>query len=81
MPQRAYGHLRAGRIPGQNARHAAAQLWSLLHGYITLELSGHFTQLDGPTQVFTPMGINLLVGLGDTPERAAHSAERAINDN
>lgn len=82
LSQRAYGHLvdaadravRAGRIRDQDPAHVAAQLWSMLHGYVTLELSGHFDQLDGPLQVFVPMGINLLVGLGDTPDHAAHSA-------
>jgi AcrR family transcriptional regulator len=82
--QRAYGHLvdaadraiRAGRIQDQDPVHVAAQLWSILHGYVTLELAGHFNQLDGLTQVFIPMGINLLVGLGDTPDRVARSAAR-----
>ncbi len=84
VSQRAYGHLvnaasraiRAGRIREQDPTHVAAQLWSMLHGYATLELSGHFHQLDGISQVFLPMSINLLVGLGDTPDRAADSATR-----
>lgn len=82
VSQRAYRHLvdasdravRAGRIRNQDPARAAAQLWSMLHGYVTLELSGHFHQLDGPTQVFVPMAVNLLIGLGDTPDHAAHSA-------
>jgi AcrR family transcriptional regulator len=85
VSQRAYGHLvdaasraiRVGRIRNGDPRHVAAQLWSLLHGYVTLELSGHFDQLDGPAEVFIPMGMNLLVGLGDTPDRAAQSAIRS----
>lgn len=82
--ERAYGHLvtaadravRAGRIREQDPVHVSAQLWSMLHGYLGLELAGHFTQLDGLTQVFVPLGMNLLVGLGDDPERVARSAAR-----
>lgn len=83
---RAYEHLvraaelaiRAGRVRGGEPEHVAAQLWSFVHGYVTLELAGHFDRLDGPVQVFKPMGINLLVGLGDDPERAAESVQRAL---
>ncbi len=86
VSQRAYGHLvaateravRGGRINEAEPAHVAAQLWSLLHGYVTLELSGHFDQFDGPGQVFMPMAFNLLVGLGDDPERAARSGQRAL---
>lgn len=88
VSQRAYGHLvdaadraiRAGRLRQQEPTHVAAQLWSMLHGYATLEMSGHFDQFDGISQVFLPMSINLLVGLGDSPERAARSAERVERD-
>jgi hypothetical protein len=52
----------------------------MLHGYATLEMSGHFDQLAGISQVFMPMSINLLVGLGDTPERAARSASWVERD-
>ncbi len=41
----------------QDAAHVAVQLWSSPHGYGTLELSGHFGQLDGPTPVFVAMGV------------------------
>lgn len=86
VSQRAYGHLvaatertvRSGRIREAEPAHVAAQLWSLLHGYVTLELSGHFDRFDGPEQVFMPMAFNLLVGLGDDPERAARSGQRAL---
>lgn len=81
VSQRAYAHLitaaaramRAGRLRQQDPESVAAQLWSMLHGYVTLELAGHLDQLDGTTQVLIPMGTNLLVGLGDTPDHAAHS--------
>lgn len=79
--QRAYKNLvgaceraiNAGRIHADEPAHAAAQLWSMLHGYVTLEMSGHISHPDGLRNVFIPMGINLLVGLGDTHERATQS--------
>ncbi|SNR74931.1 transcriptional regulator, TetR family [Haloechinothrix alba] len=87
--QRAYTHLvdaaaraiRAGRVREQDPDSVAAQFWSVLHGYVTLELSGHLDQLDGLNQVLIPMGINHLVGLGDAPEDATNSLERINTAN
>src|SRR5699024_10686374 len=70
---RAYLHLvgvaeravRAGRIRSEDPDRVAAQLWSLLHGYVTLELSGHFRRFDDPAgEVLLGLGANLLAGLG-----------------
>lgn len=56
----------------------AAQLWSFVHGYITLELAELFAEFDDPVaQVLVPMGVNLVVGLGDERERAEASHEAA----
>lgn len=56
----------------------AAQLWSFVHGFITLELSETFVEYDDPaTQLLLPMGMNVSVGLGDTRERAKASHEMA----
>ena len=56
----------------------AAQLWSFVHGFITLELADAFVEFDDPVrQVLLPMGVNLSVGLGDTRERAQASHETA----
>ena len=56
----------------------AAQLWSFVHGYITLELAEHFVEFDDAVgQVLLPMGVNFSVGLGDTRERAEASHEAA----
>ncbi|GAB2678697.1 TetR/AcrR family transcriptional regulator [Saccharopolyspora gloriosae] len=84
VAERAYGHLvaaadravGAGRIREQEPARAAAQLWSMLHGYVTLELSGHFDRFDDLEQVFIPMAVNLIVGLGDASDRAARSWSR-----
>ena len=85
----AFGHLvkAAERAMGSGRLHrgdpgpVAAQLWSILHGYVTLELSGHFADVEhGPARIFLPMGTNLIVGLGDTAERAAASSARALRE-
>jgi AcrR family transcriptional regulator len=68
--------LSSGRIQQQQPEALAAQLWSFVHGCITLELAEHFVELDDPvTQVLQPMGVNLAVGLGDERERAQASHE------
>lgn len=81
--QTAFGHLvgaltraiEAGRIrPGEPAL-IAAQAWSVIHGYVLLEIAGALGPADhGLEQVLMPLALNLLVGLGDTAEAAARSA-------
>lgn len=60
---------------------AAAQFWTVMHGFMMLELAGFFGDVDNglgaATHVLSPMTISLLVGLGDTPERAAQSLATA----
>jgi hypothetical protein len=68
--------LSSGRVRQEEPEVLAAQLWSFVHGCITLELAEHFVELDDPvTQVLQPMGVNLAVGLGDKRERAEASHE------
>ena len=68
----------SGRVIQQDPDVVAAQLWSFVHGFITLELADTFTQFDEPVrQILLPMGVNLSVGLGDTRERAQASHEAA----
>jgi AcrR family transcriptional regulator len=70
--------MRSGRVRQQEPEVLAAQLWSFVHGYITLELAEHFVEFDDPVaQVLVPMGVNLAVGLGDKRERAQASHEAA----
>lgn len=67
----------SGRIGHHQPDAVAAQLWSYVHGFITLELSEHFAEFDDPVvEVLLPMGVSFAVGLGDTPERAyvSHTA-------
>lgn len=88
VAQDAYGHIvavvaramRAGRIRAGDPAAVAAQLWSVLHGYVALELSGQLRHVeDSVTEVLLPLGANLLVGLGDAPHRAAGSAREALS--
>ena len=66
------------RVRQQDPGVIAAQLWSFVHGFITLELSETFVDCDDPArQLLLPMGVNLAVGLGDTRERATASHELA----
>ncbi|KUN59116.1 transcriptional regulator [Streptomyces canus] len=68
--------VRSGRVERQGPEAIAAQLWSYVHGYITLELAEHFVEFDDAVaQVLVPMGVNFTVGLGDQRERAEASHE------
>ncbi|WP_433709253.1 TetR/AcrR family transcriptional regulator [Nocardia sp. CA-084685] len=72
--------LDSGRIGQREPEVVAAQLWSFVHGYITLELAEHFADFsDAVVQVMLPMGVNLSVGLGDERERAQASHEAALH--
>jgi AcrR family transcriptional regulator len=82
--QCAYARLRAacerlvssGRAGQQEPEVIAAQVWSLVHGSISLELAGHFVEVGDPVaQVLLPTGVNFVVGLGDERERAQASHE------
>lgn len=65
----------AGRIrPGDEVL-VAGQIWSMIHGYVLLEIAGVFGRDGhGVLQVLAPHAINLLVGLGDEREAAERSA-------
>lgn len=66
----------AGRVEQQEPEAMAAQLWSAVHGYITLELAEHFVEFeDAVAQIMLPMCVNFSVGLGDDRERATASHE------
>jgi AcrR family transcriptional regulator len=95
--QAAYTHLvqacvrlvRSGRVRGdQDPEGIAPQLWSAVHGFVTLELGDHFAQFPDPVrQVLQPMMVNVVVGLGDSAElanashTAAVDAARAVSAN
>ncbi len=56
----------------------AAQFWALIHGFVMLELAGFYGD-DGSAvpPVLAAMTTNLLVALGDSPERV-HSSRQAF---
>lgn len=67
----------AGRVRSSSGRHLAAQLWSLVHGYISLELSGHFTGFADPVdEVLVPLAVSFMTGRGDDPDRAMSSTTK-----
>src|SRR5688500_14399118 len=71
--------LRTGRVRQQEPEVLAAQLWSFVHGFITLELAEHFVEVDDAVaQVLLPLGVNVAVGLGDERERAQASHEAGV---
>jgi AcrR family transcriptional regulator len=64
----------SGRVGQAEPDVIAAQLWSFVHGFVTLELAEHFVEFADPVvQVMLPMSANLVVGLGDKPQRARAS--------
>ncbi|BBZ45855.1 TetR/AcrR family transcriptional regulator [Mycobacterium parmense] len=52
----------------------AAQFWALIHGFVMLELAGHYGE-DGAAvgPVLVAMTSNLLVALGDSPDAVTRS--------
>ena len=53
----------------------AADLWSAVHGFVTLEVASHFAHFADPVEsVLAPMAINHFVGMGDRCARAQRSA-------
>ncbi|GGO00710.1 TetR family transcriptional regulator [Nocardia rhizosphaerihabitans] len=86
--QAAYSHLvrecarfvESGRIRrDENPEVVATQLWSCVHGFVTLELGDHFAQFRDPVgQVLQSMLVNIMVGLGDAAESARESLVTAV---
>lgn len=70
--------IEAERVDHHEPKVLAGQLWSMVHGFVTLELSDHFAHFDDPVRsVLLPLGTGLAVGLGDHPARALASHELA----
>ncbi|EID13191.1 transcriptional repressor [Mycobacterium xenopi RIVM700367] len=56
----------------------AAQFWALIHGFVMLELAGHYAAGGGAVgPVLASATANLLVALGDSPERVEQSQRAA----
>lgn len=69
----------SGRITVTDGHQVAAELWSAVHGFVTLEMAGHFARFDNPVaQVLAPMAVNHFVGMGDERSRAEKSGHDAV---
>ena len=69
----------SGRVAPADPAVVAAQLWSFVHGCISLELADHFAEFTDPVvEVLVPMGVTFCVGLGDTRERAMASHDAGL---
>ena len=69
--------IEAGRIRPQEPAPAATQILSATHGFVLLAMSG-FIDSQGLRDVMAPMAVNLMVGFGDTRQRAERSLAAAI---
>jgi AcrR family transcriptional regulator len=57
----------------------AAQFWASLHGFVMLELAGYYgAQGSAVGPVLAAMTTNLLIALGDSPERVRKSQVSAV---
>ena len=69
----------SGRIGPHRPKDVAAQLWTMVHGFVSLELADHFAMFKDPSrEILQQMGINLAVGLGDERDRSVRSHARAM---
>lgn len=58
----------------------ALQFWSALHGFIMLDLAGHFAhKASAPADVLMPMCVNMVAGMGAKRDRAEASAAAAMD--
>ncbi|ETW25778.1 TetR/AcrR family transcriptional regulator [Mycobacterium gastri] len=68
-----------GAVPDQVVVSTAAQFWALIHGFVMLELAGFFGEEGAAVPpVLAAMTTNLLVALGDSPERVRLSQRSAF---
>ncbi len=68
-----------GRIRPDDPERVAAELWSFVHGFVVLDLAGHFAHLDDPVaSVLGHLAAHVCIGLGDSVELAIASSTNAI---
>ncbi|MDZ5621053.1 TetR-like C-terminal domain-containing protein [Nocardioides sp. HM23] len=71
--------IRAGRVRSPSGRHLAAQLWSLVHGYISLELGGHFAAFADPVdEILIPLCVGFMTGQGDDRDKSLSSTTKTM---
>jgi hypothetical protein len=78
--------MRAGRFPAAGSTDdatvvaTAAQFWSLIHGFVMLELAGFYgDEGAAAAPVLDSMMSRLLVALGDSPEQVRRSQLSAMH--
>ncbi|MGZ6780743.1 MAG: TetR-like C-terminal domain-containing protein, partial [Mycobacterium sp.] len=70
----------AGRIRDDGESAIAGRLWSLSHGEVLLEIAGYFgREGHGLTQILAPATLDVLVGMGDDPQRVRQSLAAALD--
>lgn len=70
--------MQAGRFTPGDAFKTAGQVWSALHGTVMLEIAGMLDFVGDPfPEIHVPLWRTLVIGLGDTPERADASLRAA----
>jgi AcrR family transcriptional regulator len=70
----------SGRVVTGDADQVAAELWSAVHGFVSLEMASHFAHFADPVRmVLAPMAVNHFVGMGDERSRAEQSAADALD--
>lgn len=71
--------INSGRVQVPGAAEVAGELWSAVHGFITLEAAGHFAEQADPLEsILRPLAIRLLIGMGDDPGLVDRSAQNAL---
>ncbi|MEH3157365.1 MAG: TetR/AcrR family transcriptional regulator, partial [Gordonia paraffinivorans] len=68
-----------GRLHPISADDVASELWSAVHGFVTLEAAGQFERyVDPAVAILRPLCTRIIVGMGDSPDSASRGAETAI---
>ena len=59
----------------------AMQLWSAVHGFVMLELAGHFSEVaDPPSEILVPLCRNVVIGLGAVREKVEASTAAVLTN-
>jgi AcrR family transcriptional regulator len=72
--------IEAGRIRDDGESVIAGRLWSLTHGEVLLEIAGFFGhEGHGLSQILSPLTLDVLVGMGDSRDKAEQSLAAAVS--
>ncbi len=66
-------------VPYTDPTSIGLQLWTAVHGFITLELAGHFADVaDPPSEILVRMTNNVVIGMGAVRERVESSTAPVV---